>query len=65
MVSGNTYTLTKALKDVFIDAHMTDQSNNKSGPSFLGLTRMEEFWEVEKKQRKIEKKIPFFLFNST
>lgn len=47
MVSSNTYTLTQALKGVFVDSHMTDQSNNKSGPSFTELTRMEEFWEVK------------------
>jgi 3-deoxy-D-manno-octulosonic acid (KDO) 8-phosphate synthase len=47
MVSGDTYTLTQALKGVFVDTHMTDQSSNKSGPSFTELTRMEEFWEVK------------------
>ncbi len=47
------YTLTQALKGVFVDTHMTDQSNNQSGPSFPELTRMEEFWEVEKTQLKI------------
>jgi hypothetical protein len=46
MVSTNMYTLTHALKGVFVDTHMTDQSTNKSGPSFPELTRMEEFWEV-------------------
>jgi 3-deoxy-D-manno-octulosonic acid (KDO) 8-phosphate synthase len=46
------YTLTQALKGVFVDAHMTDQSNNQSGPSFTELTRMEEFWEVEKNPTK-------------
>jgi len=48
MVSNDTYTLTQALKGVFVDAHMVDQLTNKSGPSFNELTRMEEFWEVEK-----------------
>jgi hypothetical protein len=48
MVSTNMYTLTHALKGVFVDTHMTDQSTNKSGPSFPELTRMEEFWEVGK-----------------
>ena len=46
MVTTNMFTLTQALKSVFIDGHMTDQLNNKSGPSFPELTRMEEFWEV-------------------
>ncbi len=50
MVSTNMYTLTHALKGVFVDTHMTDQSTNKSGPSFPELTRMEEFWEVGKKE---------------
>ncbi|CAF1423747.1 unnamed protein product [Adineta steineri] len=45
MVSSNMYTLTQSLKGVFIDSHMTDQSNNQSGPSFPELTRMEDFWQ--------------------
>jgi len=52
MVSGDTYTLTQALKGVFVGTHMTDQSSNKSGPSFTELTRMEEFWEVKKPTNK-------------
>jgi hypothetical protein len=64
MVSNDTYTLTQALKGVFVDPHMVDQSNNKSGPSFTKLTRMEEFWEVEKKTHKERCKNAFFLFNS-
>ena len=43
------FTLTQALKGVFVDAHMTDETNNKTGPSFPELTRMEEFWQVETK----------------
>lgn len=46
MTNNSTYTLTQALKGVFVDGHMTDPSTNKSGPSFTELTRMEEFWEV-------------------
>ncbi len=46
MVSTNMFTLTQALKGVLVDTRMTDQSNNKSGPSFNELSRMEEFWEV-------------------
>lgn len=48
MVNNNTYTLTQALKGVFVDGHMMDQSTNKTGPSFTELTRMEEFWDVRR-----------------
>jgi hypothetical protein len=48
MVTTNMYTLTQALKGAFIDPRLTDQSSNKSGPSFSELSRMEQFWEVGK-----------------
>lgn len=46
MISNNMYLLTKAMQSVFVDPHMVDTSNNKSGPSFVELNRMEDFWEV-------------------
>ncbi|CAF2097381.1 unnamed protein product [Rotaria magnacalcarata] len=45
MVSSNMHTLTQALKGVFIDSNMLDESTNSTGPSFTELTRMEEFWD--------------------
>ncbi len=47
MVSTNMFTLTQALKGVFVDTKMTDDSN-KTGPAFSELTQMEEFWQVVK-----------------
>jgi len=51
MVSTNMYILTNALQNVFINPQLTDESNNKSGPSFVDLDRMEDFWQVKKIQR--------------
>jgi hypothetical protein len=48
MVSNNMYTLTQALKGVFVDGHMTDESTNKTGPSFTELAHMDDFWQVDK-----------------
>ncbi|CAF4557671.1 unnamed protein product, partial [Rotaria socialis] len=45
MVSSNMHTLTQALKGVFVDSNMLDESTNSTGPSFTELTRMEEFWD--------------------
>jgi len=62
MMSNDTYTLTQALKGVFVDPHMVDQSTNKSGPSFNELTRMEQFWQVGKTtQRKTQECFFFYL----
>lgn len=47
MVDNNTYTMTQALKGVFVDSHMTDESNNKTGPSFEELSQINEFWQVK------------------
>ncbi|UJR20747.1 hypothetical protein I4U23_023865 [Adineta vaga] len=44
MVSSNMFTLTQALKGVFVDAHMTDDAN-KTGASFSELNHMEDFWQ--------------------
>jgi hypothetical protein len=49
------YTLTQALKGVFVDAEMTDESNNRTGPSFPDLNKIDDFWQVEKSLKKIEK----------
>ncbi len=46
----NMFTLTKALQSVFIDPQLTDPSNNKAGPAFNDLDRMEDFWDVRKKK---------------
>jgi hypothetical protein len=48
MVSTNMYTLTQALKGVFVDPPLTDESNNRTGPSFQKLHRIEDFWQVKK-----------------
>jgi hypothetical protein len=64
MMSSNAFVLTQALKGVFVDAKMTDESNNKSGPSFSELTRMEEFWPVEKNNNYLFQLKFFFFFNS-
>ena len=61
MVSTNMFTLTQALKGVFVDTKMIDDSN-KTGPSFTELTHMEEFWQVGKLL--IESEEILFLFNS-
>ncbi|CAF0854393.1 unnamed protein product [Rotaria sordida] len=45
MVSTNMYTLTQALKGVFVDSRMIDESTNNTGPSFSDISRMEEFWD--------------------
>ncbi|CAF3528019.1 unnamed protein product [Rotaria sp. Silwood1] len=45
MVSTNMLILTQALQSVFIDPHLTDESNNKTGPSFVHLDSMEDFWQ--------------------
>ncbi|CAF3951966.1 unnamed protein product [Rotaria sp. Silwood2] len=45
MVSSNMYTLTQALKGVFVDSNMIDEATNNTGPSFSEITRMEEFWD--------------------
>jgi hypothetical protein len=47
----NMFTLTKALQSVFIDPQLTDSSNNKAGPAFGDLDRMEDFWDVRKKKK--------------
>lgn len=46
MVNSNMYTLTQGLKGVFVDAHMTDESNNQTGPSFTELAHIDDFWQV-------------------
>ncbi len=48
MVSTNMYTLTQALKGVFVDPLLMDESNNRTGPSFQKLHRIEDFWQVRK-----------------
>jgi hypothetical protein len=45
------YTLTQALENVFIDPKLTDESDNKTGPSFADLDRMEDFWQVKNKEK--------------
>ncbi|CAF0862510.1 unnamed protein product [Rotaria sordida] len=45
MVSANMLTLTQALQSVFVDPQLTDESNNKTGPSFEDLDSMEDFWQ--------------------
>ena len=45
------FTLTKAMQGVFVDPHMVNPANNKSGPSFNDLNRMEDFWQVETRKR--------------
>ncbi|CAF1010652.1 unnamed protein product [Rotaria sordida] len=45
MVSTNMYTLTQALKGVFVDSRMIDESTNNTGPSLSEISRMEEFWD--------------------
>ncbi|CAF0976109.1 unnamed protein product [Adineta ricciae] len=45
MVNPNMYTLTQGLKGVFVDARMTDESNNQTGPSFTELAHIDEFWQ--------------------
>jgi hypothetical protein len=52
MVSNSMYILTQAMQNTFINPMLTDESNNKTGPSFEGLDRMEDFWEVKKKKEK-------------
>lgn len=49
MVTTNMLILTEALQSVFIDPKLTDESNNKTGPSFGDLDRMEDFWRVSKR----------------
>ena len=55
----NMFTLTQALRSVFVNPKLTDDSNNKSGPSFNDLDRMEDFWEV----RKQDESFFFFLMS--
>lgn len=43
------YILTQALQNNFINPQLTDESNNKTGPAFPDLDRMEDFWQVKKK----------------
>jgi hypothetical protein len=50
MVSVNMYILTQALESAFINPQLTDESNNKTGPAFPDLDRMEDFWQVKKKK---------------
>ncbi|UJR28851.1 hypothetical protein I4U23_010075 [Adineta vaga] len=45
MVSSNMFLLTQALKSAITDPQLTDLSNNKTGPSFVDLDRMEDFWQ--------------------
>ncbi len=45
------YIMTEALENTFINPELTDYSNNKTGPSFNGLDRMEDFWQVKKRQK--------------
>ncbi|CAF1607541.1 unnamed protein product [Adineta ricciae] len=45
MVSSNMFLLTQALKSVFTDPQLTDETNNKTGPAFTDLDRMEDFWQ--------------------
>ncbi|CAF1337534.1 unnamed protein product [Rotaria magnacalcarata] len=45
MVSTNMLILTQALQNVFINPQLIDPSNNKSGPSFQTLDRMDDFWQ--------------------
>ncbi len=52
MVSSNMFLLTQALQSVFIGPLLTDNSNNKTGPGFPDLDRMDDFWQVEKKSKK-------------
>ena len=46
MINMNMFVLTRALQSVFIDPQLRDDSNNKTGPSFSDLDRMEDFWDV-------------------
>lgn len=46
-MSNSMYTLTKAMQGVFVEPRMVDASNNKSGPSFTELNRLEDFWQVD------------------
>ena len=62
MMSNSMYTLTKAMQGVFVDPHMLDASNNKTGPSFSKLNRMEDFWEVDRTELS---RSPFALLIST
>ena len=48
MVSSNMYTLTQALKGVFVETPIIDESDQSVGSSFSEISRMEEFWEVKK-----------------
>ncbi len=57
----NMFTLTQALRSAFIDPQLTDPSNNKPGPSFEDLDRMEDFWAVRKTNKYFSNII---LFNS-
>ncbi len=52
------YILTQALQNTFTNPQLTDDSNNKTGPSFDGLDRMEDFWQVKK-----DRKISIFFLN--
>ncbi|CAF1607821.1 unnamed protein product, partial [Adineta ricciae] len=45
MVSSNMFLLTQALQSVFTDPQLTDETNNKTGPAFTDLDRMEDFWQ--------------------
>jgi len=44
--------MTDALENTFINPELTDYSNSKTGPSFNGLDRMEDFWQVKKTTEK-------------
>lgn len=46
MISMDMFILTRALQSVVVDPPLLDASNNKSGPSFKDLDRMEDFWSV-------------------
>jgi len=52
MISTDMYTLTQALENVFIDPKLTDETDNKTGPSFADLDRMEDFWQVKKERKR-------------
>jgi hypothetical protein len=43
------FILTQALQNIFIGPQLTDYSNNKTGPAFPDLDRMEDFWQVKKR----------------
>ncbi|CAF2671199.1 unnamed protein product [Rotaria sp. Silwood2] len=45
MVSTNMLILTQALQSVFINPQLTDEINNQTGPSFVDLDSMEDFWQ--------------------